>query len=80
MMQRLMPGTGVQRINPCRHRLDTFARQRQHQTSAIAFQPRPAIRMSQFLRQVVHVLRKSVAGAHALSTANEEAHMMHYFL
>jgi len=43
VMQRLVAGAGVQRINAGGHRLHALALQRQHQPGAIASEPRVSV-------------------------------------
>ena len=67
VMQRLVPGTGAQRINPCGHRLDTLARPRQDQSGAVTLQPRVPVGMPEPRRQMLHVPLKPLARAHRSS-------------
>ena len=67
VVQRLMPGAGVQRIHPCGHRFHALARQRQHQPGAVPLQPRMTVPMPKPRRQVCHVALKPPVRTHRSS-------------
>jgi len=67
VVQRLVLRTGVHRIDPCGHRLDALARQRQHQARAVALQAGVPIGVSKALRQMIHLLVKPLGSAHRFS-------------
>lgn len=61
VMQRLVPGAGMQRIDPRRHRFHILACSRQDQSGAVVPQPRVPVGMAESARQMFHVAPKPIA-------------------
>lgn len=67
VVQRLMSGAGVHRIDPRGHRLYALARQREHQARAVTTKAGVPVRVTQAFTQVVKVQIKALGCIHRSS-------------
>jgi hypothetical protein len=64
VVQRLVPGARVHRVNPRSHGLYALARQRQHQAGAVTPKSRMSVRVTKPSTQVLKVAIKALRRIH----------------